>query len=122
MVRDARPQVLHTISLNCNTIVRNQMAVAKLLKRLEKQLARSQGPQVATALVQVLVDWGYLFRWEFVVPAYSVWGQLEHSIGFVLTHSSPSPRSLGLDLSCTITSQVFISQPLLPPNILPASQ
>ncbi|GLI70835.1 hypothetical protein VaNZ11_015848 [Volvox africanus] len=56
--------VLHTMSLNCGTVVRNQMALPKLFQRLEKQLARPQGPQVATALVQVLVDWAYLFGQE----------------------------------------------------------
>ncbi|GLC52660.1 hypothetical protein PLESTB_000654500 [Pleodorina starrii] len=56
--------VLHTISLNCSTVVRNHMAAPKLFQRMEKQLARPQGPQVATALVQLLVDWAYLFGQE----------------------------------------------------------
>ncbi|GIL60267.1 hypothetical protein Vafri_14896 [Volvox africanus] len=56
--------VLHTMALNCGTVVRNQMALPKLFQRIEKQLARPQGPQVATALVQVLVDWTYLFAQE----------------------------------------------------------
>lgn len=54
-------QVLHTMSLNSSVIVRNQMAAPKLFHRLEKQLAKPQGPQVASALIQVLVDWAHLF-------------------------------------------------------------
>ncbi|PNH09952.1 hypothetical protein TSOC_003382 [Tetrabaena socialis] len=52
------------MSLNCSVIVRNQIAMPKLFHRLEKQLAKPQGPQVASAIVQVLVDWSHLFAHE----------------------------------------------------------
>lgn len=54
--------VLHTVSLNCSTHVRNQMASSQLFRRLEKQLQKPQGAPVATALAQLLVDWAYCFR------------------------------------------------------------
>ncbi|GFR41602.1 hypothetical protein Agub_g2326 [Astrephomene gubernaculifera] len=56
--------VMHTMSLNCSQFVRNQLAAPKLFQRLEKQLAKPQGPQVATAIVQVLVDWAHLYGHE----------------------------------------------------------
>ncbi len=56
-------QVLHTLTLNCSTAVRNQVAGPKLFPRLEKQLAKPQAPQVASAILQVFVDWAYLYGW-----------------------------------------------------------
>lgn len=56
-------QVLHTLTLNCSTAVRNQVAGPKLFPRLEKQLAKPQAPQIATALLQIFVDWAYLYGW-----------------------------------------------------------
>ncbi|KAG2500331.1 hypothetical protein HYH03_001907 [Edaphochlamys debaryana] len=56
--------VLHTMALNSGVAVRNQMAVPKLFGRLEKQLAKPPGPLVASAILQVLVDWQHLFGHE----------------------------------------------------------
>ncbi|KXZ45465.1 hypothetical protein GPECTOR_54g206 [Gonium pectorale] len=85
--------VLHTMSLNSSTIVRNQMAAPRLFQRLEKQLAKPQGPQVATAIVQVLVDWAHLFGSE--------------ELGARSRAALAQPRIAGMALGCNPSPAVL---------------
>jgi len=54
---------LHTLSINCTPLVRDQLAhaPAKLLKHLERLLTRPPIPGVEAAAAQLLLDWSFLF-------------------------------------------------------------
>lgn len=54
-------QVLHTVTLNCGIVARNQIAASKLMSTLEKLLRKSSEPRLSAAVGQLLVDWGYLY-------------------------------------------------------------
>lgn len=55
-------QVLHTISLNCPYEVCKQMADGRLLRLLERSYLGSACSAVKGAIVQLLIDWRFLFR------------------------------------------------------------
>ena len=56
--------VIQTISLNCSTVIRSNLASSQWFKRFEKQLARPQSSLLSAALGQLLVDWAFLFSAE----------------------------------------------------------
>eukprot|EP00882_Tetradesmus_deserticola_P031233 GHRQ01035315.1.p1 GENE.GHRQ01035315.1~~GHRQ01035315.1.p1 ORF type:complete len:162 (+),score=55.50 GHRQ01035315.1:106-591(+) len=55
---------LHTISLNGSRQVRDQLALSKCMKQLERLLNRPPFPGVEMAAAQLLMDWAFLFGAE----------------------------------------------------------
>jgi hypothetical protein len=54
-------QALHTISINGSRQTRDQLALSKCMKHLERLLNRPPFPGVEMAAAQLLMDWAFLF-------------------------------------------------------------
>lgn len=55
-------QVLHTLALNGNSVVRDQITGSKLFETLKKILAKPLYPGLELAVAQLLLDWAYLYQ------------------------------------------------------------
>ena len=60
-------QALHTLSLNSSRPVRDQLALSKVLKQLERLLSRPPHTGVDAAVAQLLADWTFLFGWVLFI-------------------------------------------------------
>eukprot|EP00210_Caulerpa_lentillifera_P005049 g4822.t1 len=56
--------VYHTISLNCNLLIRQQLSDRKCLQMFGKICLRSRDSIIQHAILQLLMDWSYLFSRE----------------------------------------------------------
>ncbi|GMH44118.1 hypothetical protein BSKO_12052 [Bryopsis sp. KO-2023] len=60
--------VLHTLSLNCSEELRKQLADSRYMKMLERTFTLFDHPAMKAAVVQLLMDWHYLFSDEDLGP------------------------------------------------------
>lgn len=54
-------QALHTLSLNGGRQVRDQIALSKCMKHLDRLLNKPPFPGVEMAAAQLLMDWAFLY-------------------------------------------------------------
>jgi len=63
-MRTLAVQVYHTISLNCSLLVRQQLSEKKSLQVFGKVFFRSRDSIIQHAILQLLMDWSFLFSKE----------------------------------------------------------